>query len=746
MDDIEKNEILKLREERNSLSQRAKNLNLEIENLVKAQGNLYQFQEKVERQRTIYEQLAHVAHEFNQTLKFESVVEATVRFVLDHLNFERCVLALWDDNSKKLVVKASAGYFEEDEKRIQAGEWRKLDPAITYLSGDHTKVLVSGADSPKEADSNNLSLLKSCLMDQGIIYGLGRTKTGEPRGFLAVGNQRKNQAARAPVKEDSEIDAIFSNITSQIVAASNALGFIQEIQRESDRVKVESEKVQSLLNNMNQAVFNIDFNAMVIHPASRFTQTLFAESIIGKSIFKTLYKDVAKDSEIHSGISTVINTVFGEDELQWELVNHLLPTKVKYLASRVPYVEKTFKVSYAPIWDHSSKLEKIMFVIEDVTELERLEASVNEDRRRSQIIQEISSNDILNLGKNFFERANLLFEKSADLMSRFNPRNDELGELMRNLHSLKGNARMFGFKEISREVHKAETEILTLKNKVLSGESTLTAAVIGLHAVMKQVEASLKTYGSIAFRFFGVRNPFASKEEISSAVNVDSQMVEIHADNLRRLEEVISGITSDPIALDKLRRIFGHIKDVPIKPVLSRFQSMVIEVSGSMGKKINYNVTGDNVNLRPEIIEELQDSLVHLIRNSIDHGIESPEERIQSGKNEVANLEVKLRIENSKALISIHDDGRGIDSKKVVDTAIQKGLLSKEQVAKMGPEEILDIIYLPGFSTKKDVTELSGRGVGLDQVKKTIEKIKGNIKIETQLRQGTAFHMEIPIE
>ncbi|MEI7974236.1 MAG: ATP-binding protein, partial [Bdellovibrio sp.] len=541
------------------------------------------------------------------------------------------------------------------------------------------------------------------------------------------GNTQKVQASHTPIWDDPELDAILANIRNQIVSAQNSLGFIQEIRRETDRVKVESEKTQALLNNMNQAVFNINSAAKVIEPVSKFTDFLFPHGIINRNIFETIYKDVDSKSELCTGIRTVLATAFGENEFQWELVQHLLPRKLSFTPQEPKAPEKILKLSYAPIWDRSGLLDKIMFVIEDITELERLEAQLRADRIRSEIIQEISSNDIPSLGRNFFERSQVLFSKCQNALMNWQTDPQIFAELMRNLHSLKGNSRLFGFKLISQEVHESESLVLDIHRKFNDTSLNLTQAQDALKKALQSVEQSLQLYGQIVFQYFRVSNPFAqtSAQPLSGASQ--NQMVEIYADKLRRLGDLIKQLPGEGSNVQLLRKSFYHLRDVPLKPLLCRFQAMVEEISQSLGKKVQYRISGENVSMRPEVLEELQDLITHLLRNSMDHGIESPEERLRQGKPEHGRLEISTASDDKNIYLRLSDDGRGIDEKKLLAKALSNGLIAEPQIAQMSRSAVLGLVFAPGLSTKDEVTELSGRGVGMDQVKKTLEALQGRI-------------------
>ncbi|MDD5673020.1 MAG: chemotaxis protein CheA [Chitinivibrionales bacterium] len=183
----------------------------------------------------------------------------------------------------------------------------------------------------------------------------------------------------------------------------------------------------------------------------------------------------------------------------------------------------------------------------------------------------------------------------------------------------------------------------------------------------------------------------------------------------------------------------------PISVVFAKFPRLVRDLSKKLGKEVNLTLIGQDVELDKSIVEQLSDPLTHLIRNSVDHGIEMPQERLKSGK--AAQGEVVLRAfhEGGKVHIQIEDDGAGIDRQRVKDKALQQGILTAEEIAKMSDREIDLIIMRPGFSTAEVISDVSGRGVGMDVVKTNVERLGGTIEIESAVGGGTVITMKLPL-
>lgn len=183
----------------------------------------------------------------------------------------------------------------------------------------------------------------------------------------------------------------------------------------------------------------------------------------------------------------------------------------------------------------------------------------------------------------------------------------------------------------------------------------------------------------------------------------------------------------------------------PIGQVWNKFPRFVRDVAASCGKQIRIEMAGEKTELDRTVIEAIRDPLTHIVRNSVDHGIESPEVRRAAGKSSEGHLLMRASHEGGQVNIEITDDGAGINPAKISAKALQRGLLTREQAARMSEKELVNLIFLPGFSTTDKVTNLSGRGVGMEVVKTSIEKIGGIAEIQSRVGQGTTVRIKIPL-
>lgn len=183
----------------------------------------------------------------------------------------------------------------------------------------------------------------------------------------------------------------------------------------------------------------------------------------------------------------------------------------------------------------------------------------------------------------------------------------------------------------------------------------------------------------------------------------------------------------------------------PIDNVWSKFPRVVRDLSHACGKQVVLEMDGKSTELDKTIIEAISDPLTHLVRNSVDHGIETPEQRVAAGKRAAGTLRLRAFHEGGRVNIEISDDGRGIDAERVRSKAVERGLIQPDRARALSIHETINLIFMPGFSTAEQVTNVSGRGVGMDVVRSNVEKIGGSVEVESRLGQGTVIRIKIPL-
>jgi len=211
------------------------------------------------------------------------------------------------------------------------------------------------------------------------------------------------------------------------------------------------------------------------------------------------------------------------------------------------------------------------------------------------------------------------------------------------------------------------------------------------------------------------------------------------------VEKLVEAVTSLDRTVSDLQVAVMKLRMQPIKKIFSKFPRLVRDLARKLNKKVQLIIEGEDTELDRSILDKLEDPLIHLVRNALDHGIEPPEERVMRGKPEVGTIRLFAYHEGDHIIVGIQDDGRGIDPEKIKKKALEKGLITPEQAAQMSDKEAYELIFMPGFSTAEQVSDVSGRGVGMDVVASTIHALRGSIEIESELGKGTTILLKLPL-
>ncbi|MDT7971950.1 MAG: chemotaxis protein CheA [Armatimonadota bacterium] len=266
-----------------------------------------------------------------------------------------------------------------------------------------------------------------------------------------------------------------------------------------------------------------------------------------------------------------------------------------------------------------------------------------------------------------------------------------------------------------------------------SAAETPTAAPTELQSVrvsVEQMDALLNLVGELVIE----------RARLERGVR---RVTEFHGNGIA---EELQGVT------ERISRIVGQLQEaltrtrmVPLSVVFGRFPRLVRELARSMGKRVQLRIEGEDTEIDRALVEKLNECLVHLVRNALDHGIEPPDERIASGKPPEGVVELVASQSEGSVIVVVRDDGRGIDPDKVRRKAVERGWLSEEQAAALSDDDALRLIFRPGFSTKEQVSEVSGRGVGMDVVKNALEQIGGTVDIQSTVGGGTTVTLRLPL-
>jgi two-component system chemotaxis sensor kinase CheA len=357
-----------------------------------------------------------------------------------------------------------------------------------------------------------------------------------------------------------------------------------------------------------------------------------------------------------------------------------------------------------------------------------------------------------------------------------------LDNIFRFVHTVKGNCGFFEFPRLEALSHAAEDALADCRAGRRTPDGALVSAVLAVIDRIGEMVACIEAgedmpsgddnhlIDALAPGAEGVATPLVataadaatkssaaprtirlSVELLDRVMSTVSDMVLARNELARRLRESEIDVPVDG-AFERLSSIIAEMRDAITRTRMQRIENlfvglprMVRDLSAELGKQVLVDIEGGDVELDREMIEMIRDPLTHIIRNAVDHGIEKPADRLKAGKREIGVLSVSARQSGNQILIDIHDDGRGIDGKKLVEKAIANGVIAKEDAAQLSPRDQLALIFEAGLSTAEEVTAISGRGVGMDVVRSNVERIGGIVEVDSKIGDGTRMTLRVPL-
>jgi len=371
-----------------------------------------------------------------------------------------------------------------------------------------------------------------------------------------------------------------------------------------------------------------------------------------------------------------------------------------------------------------------------------------------------------------------------------NPKDAEIiDQLFRSSHTLKSSSAAMGFQKTSDLAHSMEDALGRLRNKELVADRGIIDLLLECYDALEKMIGQVTSGGGEDFE---TEPLLARLKELMGAPAVQKtggkeekkeikdsladapeslktvKFVKIGIERLDKLMNLVGELLITKMRLEQIRNIekLGSLDEVsnqldrlisdvqyevmqsrliPIGQIFNRFPRMVRDISSREGKKVNLIMKGEEIELDRSLIDKIGEPLVHLLRNSVDHGIELPEERAKKGKNEEGEIRLIARKERNSVIIEVEDNGEGFDVEAIKKVALEKGVVNEKQLAAMSEKKILLLPFHPDFSTSKEVTDVSGRGVGLDVVKTKIEEMNGSVNLESFKGEGTKMIIELPL-
>jgi two-component system, chemotaxis family, sensor kinase CheA len=520
---------------------------------------------------------------------------------------------------------------------------------------------------------------------------------------------------RVPVKKQDEI--------GRSIMAFNVM--LEKTQESTELVKQKTADIQAMLHNIPQGILTL-MPGNIVHPeySTHLEAILETQDIAGKNIMQLLFARTALGADTLSQVETAMTSCIGEDAMNFEFNAHLMLHEIKLQmpGGRTKIVD----LNWSSIVDENDITVRMMLCVRDVTTLRALEHEANEQKRELAMIGEIlaveqekfygfieSSRQFIASNRKLIQGVDARFSEEVD------PKVVKL--LFRNMHTIKGNARTYGLLQLTNLVHETEQAYDDLRNDAQM-EWNAPQLLSQLDATLLAVEE----YARINEDKLGRRGP-------GRHGGVDRFLM-VEKDHVHHTLELLQMVDTGNMAA--LARVVRHARNNLERIGTERVQDVLAGVIGSLpslaielGKEAPICTIHDNgIVIKNQISDLLRNVGMHLFRNSMDHGIESVAERLAKHKPAAGKIDLTLALDAEHLVLKLRDDGKGLAVKFIQQKAIANGLISAD--AQLPAEQLAQLIFEPGFSTAERVTEVSGRGVGMDAVKGFVEDEGGSITLE----------------
>ncbi|MES2826335.1 MAG: two-component regulator propeller domain-containing protein [Pseudomonadota bacterium] len=488
----------------------------------------------------------------------------------------------------------------------------------------------------------------------------------------------------------------------QFVEEQNKLLEIKVSERTAEVIE-KSKDIEAMLSNIPQGLFTVQPNG-TIHPEySQFLEVIFATAnIAGRKVSEFLFAHADIGSDTLDSVRTAIFTIVGEDKINFEFNQYLLPNEYEI---EISDKKKTLSLDWNPILVEDI-ITKLMVSVRDVTQLRQMEHAAREQKRQLDIVSQL-----LNLSAEKY----LAFEESTNryvqenrkaIQSAAHHDPDTIALLFRNMHTVKGNCRTFGFSYLSNTVHEVESTYSALK----SVENIAPWEPEKLLSELELVAKALVEYGHVYRAVLG-RSRSGTEER----------------GRFRMPKDVVNKIRNYVVnrTVDEFDTYVSRLNGITLEQNLADIIASLASIAAQLGKRTPVvELMANNILIKDSAQELVRNVFSHVLRNAVDHGIETTEERIAAGKNESGAIAIATNVNQKTLMISVQDDGRGLNMQSLFNKGIQLGKWNEHDTP--ATAEIAALIFASGVSTKAMVSHISGRGVGLDAVKQFLQEQGGD--------------------
>ena len=506
-------------------------------------------------------------------------------------------------------------------------------------------------------------------------------------------------------------------------------------------------EIKSILEHIPLGIMTLNKDKKINQEFSTFTKTLFpvADSIAGNRLESVFYPDSEKNQKV---LLDVLDLTF-DANMDWEMAQSVAPSELEY---QIDEDQRHYQIEFNRIVKESA-VESVMVMVSDITSQKRLEKKIMADKKaHDQEINIISSviNQDSNELKDFLEESERILIETEGLFGKLKANeldSESCNAIFRLTHSLKGNSRAHDLKDMGNVAHQIEDVLTGIRGSQIKLADVIEEDMI----VCDFVETKLSELKQLLDKTVNIHKKITGewskdigkgrKEERTIQV-VEEEFDQVLSNLKLHIENNEPGkVVGD---LHELYHQFYNFKLINLKSFYTRLEKIVQDVAKTRGKEIELVIQGDDIFLQRRAHNEVVNSLIHLVRNAVDHGVEWPDEREAKGKSQAGSLTVETKSNGENFTIEIRDDGKGLDPEHIKAKALEKKIIDENEAAQLDDMEAVRLILKPGFSSAEEVTDISGRGVGMDVVMSTMKELGGSLDIQSQVDQGTTFTLNLP--
>ncbi|MES2822301.1 MAG: two-component regulator propeller domain-containing protein [Pseudomonadota bacterium] len=491
-----------------------------------------------------------------------------------------------------------------------------------------------------------------------------------------------------------------------------------KVREQTAEVRAKSKDIEAMLSNIPQGLFTVQADS-TIHPEySQFLEVIFdTADIAGCKVNEFLFAHADIGSDTLDSVRTAIFTIVGEDKINFEFNQYLLPNEYSI---DIGDKKKTLSLDWNPIIAENM-ITKLMVSVRDVTQLRQMENAAREQKRQLDIVSQL-----LNLSAEKY----LAFEESTSRYVQANRKAiqscahldmDIVALLFRNMHTVKGNCRTFGFSYLSNTVHEVESTYSTLK----SGENSTTWEPAKLLNDLELVEKAVAEYAHVYRAVLGRNeNPRADRRD----------GLWFNNDAINKVKNYVKNR-----AVDEFETFLGRFNAITLEQNLADIIASLASIAAQLDKRApKVEIICKKILIKDSAQELMRDVFSHILRNCVDHGLESTKERIAAGKSESGAIVIDATLDQKTLTISIQDDGCGLNIQSLFKKGVQLGKWNEHD--QPDSSEIAELVFASGVSTKDVVSNISGRGVGLDAVKQFLQEQSGQVFLKLHPEKSINQH------